>query len=192
VSIIRAAAQAWAQRGMPVVTAQQLIPQRMSHREGSVYVDKDTALRHSAVYACLNLRASLVSTTPLDVLRRVGGVQVEAPTPPVLRLPGGANCGLPEWLYSSQFDIDRVGNVFGIITKRDGNNLPAEIELQGAGTVRIKGKGPQITGYMIGAKGYSVEEIWHEKGATLPGLPLGLDPISYAAGSIGGYLSAQQ
>ena len=182
---------AFARRGLGD-TPNQLVPSRGSQRQGAVVVDSDSALRHSAVWACLNLRASLVSTTPLDVFRRVGGVQVEAPKPPVLVLPGGASCGLPEWLFSSQFELDRTGNVFGLITKRDRGNLPAEIELQPTSDVTVKGRGPQITGYRIGRKQYPVEDVWHEKGATIPGVPVGLSPIAYAARSIGGYLSAQQ
>jgi HK97 family phage portal protein len=170
-----------------------MIPQRAEFRPGMTPVTDDTALRHSAVWACLNLRASLVSTTPLDVFRRVGGVQVETPKPPVLLLPGGAGCGLPEWLFSSQFEIDRTGNVFGLITKRDGSGLPAEIELQPSAGVTVLGKGPQITGYRIGGKVYdNPRDVWHEKGATIPGIAVGLSPVSYAAMSIGGYLAAQQ
>ncbi len=192
-SLFQAAAQAWKGRGMAFPPAEAMIPQRPEYRAGMAPVTDDSALRHSAVWACLNLRASLVSTTPLDVFRRVGGIQVESPKPPVLRLPGGGNCGLPEWLFSSQFEIDRGGNVFGIVTKRDGNGLPAEVELQASSTVHVMGKGPQITGYRIGRKVYDdPRDIWHEKGATVPGFPVGLSPVSYAAMSIGGYLTAQQ
>ena len=40
-----------------------------SRASNSPRVDTDTALRHSGVWACLRLRADLVSTTPLDVFR---------------------------------------------------------------------------------------------------------------------------
>jgi HK97 family phage portal protein len=194
-SLFASARQAWKGRGMTFPSASQMIPQRGDRVGGLVHVDNDSALRHSAVWAALTLRAGLVSTCPLDVFRYVHGIQVEAPRPPVLVMPGGERCGLPEWLFSSQFEIDRTGNAIGIITKRDGNGLPAEIELQSTGTVTIVGKGPRITGYRIGGTDYLDErarDVWHEKGVTVPGVPVGLSPVAYAAQSIGGYLSAQQ
>lgn len=192
-SLFAAAREAWKTRGLLFPDAGQSIPPRPGYVPGLVQIDNETALRHSAVWAALTLRAGLVSTTPLDVFRNVHGIQVEAPTPPVLVTPGGEQVGLPEWLFSSQFEIDRTGNAFGIITKRDGNGLPAEIELQSTKSVTVRGKGPQITGYRINGTEYeNPRDIWHEKGVTVPGIPVGLSPVYYSAMSIGSYLSAQQ
>ena len=182
------------QKRGPGDTQFELVPSRIRNfGTGSVRVDGDSAMRHSAVWACRTLRANLVSATPLDVFRRVNGYQVEVPKPLVLRLPGGARVGLPEWLYSSEMDLSGWGNVVGIITKRDGNGLPAEIELQAQEQVKVTGKGPHIEKFIISGKVYDKpEDIWHEKGPTVSGSPMGLSPIVYAAWSIGGYLSAQQ
>lgn len=72
----------WYQRAYPGQSADQLIPQRSEGRRGAAVVTSETALRHSAVWACLRLRANLVSTMPLDLYRRVNGVQIEVPKPP--------------------------------------------------------------------------------------------------------------
>lgn len=189
-SLLRAAFNAQA-RGLGDTNA-ELIPQRRLERQGTVNVNSDSSRRNSAVWACQTLRAGLVSATPLDVYRTVGGVMVEVPKPPVLRMPGGERVGLPEWLYSSEMDLSSWGNAVGIITKRDGNNLPAEIELQHESTVRAFGCGPHITKWKIGRQDYDPADIWHEKDVTISGVPLGLSPLAYAAYSIGGYLSAQQ
>jgi hypothetical protein len=74
-------------------------------------VTEDTALRHSAVWAALRLRADLVSSMPVDVYRKVAGIQVEMQKPPVLITPGGSQVKIKEWMYSSQVDLDRAGNV---------------------------------------------------------------------------------
>src|SRR5258705_10379903 len=63
-------------------------------RTGSVLVNNTTAMRHSAVWACLALRAGLLSTFPLDVFRdwvQADGSTLPIPmkTPPRLRPPGG-------------------------------------------------------------------------------------------------------
>lgn len=174
------------------ITAQQMIPPRMAHHTGSVYVDNESAMRHSAVWACLRLRADLVSTMPIDIYRRVVGVQVEVPKPPVFITPGGDQCRMIEWLYSSQVDLDRAGNAFGIITARDGSKNPARIELAPLSEVTVRTKGHQISEYYIAGETYRPDQIWHERQYTVAGIPIGLSAVAYAAWSIGGYLSAQE
>lgn len=186
-------------RSAQVTSAEDLIAGTRSQRKLSrVRVTNDTAMRHSAVWACLRLRADLVSTMPVDVYRRVNGIQVEVPKPPVLVTPGGARVGIQEWLYSTQVDLDRAGNCFGIITERsgvigpDGLGLPARIDLVSLADVTIRTTGSEITKYVIGGVGYEPWEVWHEKQYTIAGMPLGLSPVAYAAWTIEESLSAQQ
>jgi HK97 family phage portal protein len=169
-----------------------LIPTRGSAKRGRVHVDATSAMRHSAVWACLRLRADLISTMPIDVFRRVNGVQFEAPKPPVLVEPGGSRVEIEEWLYSTQVELDRYGNAFGIITARNGMGLPSRIDLVPAADVGVKVKGGELHSYRVGSREYDPFSIWHEKQFTLPGLAVGLNPTAYAAWSIGAYLSAQQ
>jgi HK97 family phage portal protein len=128
---------------------------------------------------------------PVDLYRKVNGVQVEVPKPPVLVNPGGERVDMLEWMYSSQVDLDRAGNCFGLITARDGLGFPARIELVPFGDVSVRMKDGQLS-YRIGGTRYEPSEVWHEKQYTLSGLPVGLSPLAYAAWSIGEYLSIQQ
>lgn len=155
-------------------------------------VSADTALQSSAVWACLRLRADLISTMPVDEFRRVNGVQVEVPKPAFLTYPGGSRVHITEWLYSSQVDLDRYGNAFGLITERDAAGNPARVDLVPASNVAVKGTAGDVTEYRIGSTVYQPRDVWHERQFTLPGLPIGLSPVAYAAYSIGGYLSAQE
>ncbi|MGW0537817.1 phage portal protein [Streptomyces sp. NPDC003032] len=172
-------------------SAEQMVPARPGTGGGIAVVTNETALRHSAVWACLRLRANLISTMPVDLYRRVEGIQVEVPKPAVLLTPGGDEVEMPEWLYSSQFDLDRAGNTVGLITARDGLGLPARIELAPIGDVTVqmrKGKRK----YRIAGTLYEPHEVWHEKQYTVAGLPVGLSPVAYAAWSISEFLSIQQ
>lgn len=171
-------------------TADSLIPPRSSTSAGSVSVTADTAMRHSAVWACLRLRADLISTLPVDVFRRVDGVQVEVPKPPLLTSPDGGPW--TPWAYASQFDLDRYGNAFGIVTARDGAGFPARVELVDAGLVTVRSDGGRAVGYRVAGTEYAPEQVWHERQYVVPGLAVGLSPLAYAAWSVGGYLSAQQ
>jgi HK97 family phage portal protein len=186
-------------RNAQVTSAEDLLTAARGHRTGgTVQVTNDTAMRHSAVWACLRLRADLVSTMPVDVYRKVNGIQVEVPKPPVLVSPGGLTVRMKEWLYSTQVDLDRAGNCFGIITERsgvigpDGRGLPARVDLVSLSDVSVRGRGAEITKYVIGGKEYEPWEIWHEKQYTIAGMPLGLSPVAYAAWTIEESLNAQQ
>jgi len=187
-------------RDANITTAEDLLALAREGRTGgkSVHVTNETALRHSAVWACLRLRADLVSTFPIDVYRRVEGLQVEVPKPPVLVTPGGSEVGIKEWMYSTEFDLDRAGNCFGIITERsgvigpDGRGLPGRIDLVELGEVTVRANGSQITKFKIGGTEYDPWDVWHEKQYTVSGFPLGLSPVAYAAWSIEASLNAQQ
>lgn len=189
------------------VTAADYIPPRRVASGGSrVTVTGESALRHSAVFACLNLRANLVSNTPLDAFRRLGsGVMVEVTKPPLLVAPGGSdvptwqagstNDGMAEWLYSTQFDLDRYGNAVGIVKAFDRHGNPAAVDLAPTGQVVFQGKGNELTEVKIAGerfRGDDLRFIWHERARTVPGCPVGMSPIMYASLTISGYLSAQQ
>lgn len=178
-------------RSLQMPTAGQLIPSR-SRRVGAVSVNTESALRHSGVWACLRLRADLVSAMPVDAYRRVDGKQVEIPSPRVLVNPAGDRIDVTEWMYSTQVDLDRFGNCFGLITERDGHGLPARIDLVSAADATVRVKDGQLVGYRFSGKTYDPSVVWHEKQFTVAGLHVGLAPISYAAWTIGSYLSAQE
>ena len=163
----------------------------ISERGGAIpTVNGDTALRSSGVWACLRLRADLISMMPIDTYRYAGGVQVEVAKPPLLVTPDGR--GVEEWMYSTQFDLDRYGNCFGLITEHDGAGFPRRIDLVPASEVTVRAIGSTPTEYTIAGKAYSPEMVWHERQFTAAGLPVGLSPVQYAAWSIGTYLSAQE
>ena len=178
-----------------VTGVRDLIPVR-SGAAGSPLppVSPDQALRHSAVWACLRLRADLLSTLPVHVRRAdpTGALSMDVTAPQVITNPGGPQIRFMEWAFSSQWDLDRLGNVVGIISERDGNGFPARIDLQSPSSVNILGTGPVITGYRIGAKTYLPKDIWHEKQFTIPGVPVGLSPVAYASLVLGRYMSIEQ
>lgn len=171
-------------------TAAELIPRRSNSR--SLTVSTDDAMHNSVVWACLRLRADLISTSPVDCYRNVDGRAMNIKTPPVLIVPGGSTVGIVEWLYSSQVDLDRFGNCFGIISARDGLGLPARIDLVPAESVTVLTKAGTITGYRIGQTVYEPRDIWHEKQFTVAGLPVGLSPLAAAALTLSVSKSAQQ
>lgn len=178
-------------RGFVGMTPEEFIGQRTAERRGYA-VTADTALRNSAVWACLRTRADLMSTFPVDVFRRVGKGKVEVPKPRVFVEPGGERWDYQDWMYASQFDLDRAGNSCGFISERDGNGFPSRIDLVGLGSwsvVEKKDTGQLV--YRVDGKDYPPGKIWHERQYVVAGLPVGLSPLAYAASVIGENLAIQ-
>jgi HK97 family phage portal protein len=165
---------------------------------GSTTVTADTALRSSAVWAAIRLRANLISTLPVDSYKMSGSVRLTVPPPGCVFVNAGREIQWHEFLYATQVDLDRCGNAFGVITQRNGLNLPARIELVNFADVSVQPRhyGNPATDYSliwrIGGIEYDYENIWHERQYVVSGLPLGLNAIMYAAYAIGSYLSAQE
>jgi HK97 family phage portal protein len=175
------------------LTAADLLGFRTAARAGLLgyNVTRENALKSSAAWACLRLRADILSMMPVDVYRRAMGMQIEVPKPPVLVNPGGERVGINEWMYSTQFDLDSTGNTFGVIAARDGNGLPARIDLVPVTDVVVQVR-KGVVSYRIAGEDMPAEQVWHEKQFTTSGMPIGLSPLASAAATISGYLSAQQ
>ena len=149
----------------------------------------ETALRFSAVWAALRLRADLISTLPVDNFRRAGGYLVEVPKTRLFTRPAEGMLW-NEWCYSSQMDLDRYGNTMGHIVARE-NGYPTQIELWPASEVSVQFTGNLIRSYRYNNRDYAPMDVWHERQYTVAGYRVGLSPLAYAAWTIGGGLAAQ-
>jgi HK97 family phage portal protein len=143
------------------------------------------------------MRADMISSLPLECVRtHSDGLRTPVTTPDVLINPASHGDGQPipidEWLYSSQADLDRLGNSYARIDARNALGKPTILTPVPCEMVTVSVKKGVIDHYRIGKKDYEPRDIWHERQYTLPGLHVGLSPIAYAAQSIGSYLSAQQ
>ena len=158
---------------------------------GTVTATPDTALRSGAVWACLRLRADLISTLPLDVFREVAGRSVPVPKTPFFISPSG-DFQWHEWLYATQFDLDRYGNVFGQVVATDGAGRPAQVELSDINEWSVRRGKEGEWEYRRSGKVVPRELVWHERQFPVAGLPVGLSPVAYAQWTTSHYLSAQQ
>lgn len=164
------------------------LPSRVGWRRS--FSTKKGALAHSAAWGCIRLRGDLISTLPIDTYRKTKWGQEETPKPPVLVEPGGEQVDMVEWLYSTQTDLDSLGNTFGVITERDGQNLPRRIELVPRDTVSVQSRNGEIS-YWYGGKKQDADKVWHERQFTTSGVAVGLSPIAYAALSLQQHAAAQ-
>ena len=166
--------------------------QSRQRRSLSGAVTQDAAMKNSVWWRGLALRANIMSTFPIDVVRDRSGLMVPvSPTPPLLIKPA-PGVGIVEHLYNRQIDLDRIGNCVGLITARNAFGLPAAIELQPMDLVIARMDGMKIKQWKIDGKYYNPGDVWHEKQYTKSGMALGLSPLAYAAYSMGIYQSAQE
>lgn len=176
-----------------ITQSSDLVPRRI-YTGGAPTVDIDSAMRNSAVWAAIRMRADLISTLPWRVYTSLSLPDAKVPYK-LDASPTPLMSGLEfmEFLYSSQVELDRTGNAVGIIEKWDERTrTPADIQLVPSSSVTIQAKGNLITNYNINGTDYDPKFIWHEKQYTVAGLPIGLSPVTYAAYTLGQYNSIQE
>jgi len=176
------------------LTAGQLIGERArtSRTSRARFITAEEARKNSVWWAGLTLRANLMSTFPVDVVRSVGDLLVSVTSPGPLFSQPGDGIGITRHLWNRSWDLDSAGNHVGIITARNAFGLPARIEQVPLDVVHAQMNGRKIDFWRIDGKRYEKYEIWHETQYTMSGIELGLSPLAYAARSLGIYESTQE
>ena len=155
----------------------------------AVPVNPNTAMQHSAVWACVNLIAGAISTLPLAAYR-AGSADPLPDLPPILRQPS-AGTSLPDFLYATLQSLLLRGNAYGLIVDRAGAGLlPSQVELLAPERVQVETNDRVI--WRIDGVEVDPASIWHVKAFTAPGQVLGLSPISHARQAIGLGLAAER
>lgn len=165
------------------------LPSRVGWRRN--FSTKKGALAQSAAWGCIRLRGDLISTLPIDTFRKTKWGQEETPKPPVLVEPGGERVDIVEWMYSTQTDLDSLGNTFGLITETDAYKLARRIDLVPRDSVSVQSINGKIT-YWFDGKKQDEDKVWHERQFTSSGMIVGLSPIAYAALALQQHAAAQE
>lgn len=158
----------------PVLTGNQVSPTR--------------ALQVGALWACIRLRADLISTFPVDEFRKIKGRSVEVEKSQFFKRPSHL-LRWNEWMWATSYDLDLNGNALGFIAARNGAGNPTQIEPTDATdwVVRyVKGKAK----YRY--KGHKVDsdDVWHERQYPAGGSPVGLSPLALASKTLAHNVSA--
>lgn len=154
------------------------------------------ALTHAASSACIDVLASSVSATPIDVVRQQGNVRLPVtPTPVVIDTPSG----LVEpdvWRYQLVESMLTDGNAFGLIAKTDAMQRPTQIELLDAANVgnrRLVEGVPAVSVLGVDHRLYPFGDLWHVPGKFVrAGSPFADSPVNRAAATIGSAIAARE
>ncbi|MGH7239300.1 MAG: phage portal protein [Candidatus Saccharimonadales bacterium] len=167
-----------------ITSPSDLVPRRFLTNPGAAPVSTSEAMKNSAVWGAIRLRADLISTLPWRVYRNVLLPDTNTPFK-IDSSPSPMMTGVQfmHFLYASQVELDRSGNAVGIIKEWDARTkIPTKIQLVPSSAVSLMvNPDDEITEYKINTVSYKPEVIWHEKQYVVPGFPLGLSPVMYAA-----------
>lgn len=162
------------------------------NRGGSGVVTADSALRHAAVWSCVDLICRLAAL-PLDTYRKVDGHAVEIAPPQLLAGKPDGTMHLIGWIRQILMSWLLRGNVFGAVAARDRLLWPTQVEILHPDrmTARRAGGLNGPVEWLVDGKPLG-DDLVHWPAFTTPGTQIGLSPISYAASLVGLGLHAQQ
>jgi len=169
--------------------------QGMVWNQGSSPVSTDSAMRLSAVFACLRLLSEAIATLPVDTFVRSGGTRRPyRPRPAYLDFqpPGISRIN---YLSGLMLSLLTDGNAF-VGTPRDDMGDIIDLVVIDPYKVTVDwvpatARQPGHVSRTIGGVEVDPMSLIHIQGMTLPGALRGVSPIAYARDSIGLGLAAQ-
>ena len=155
-------------------------------------VTADTALAVMAYYAGVRIIAEGLASLPVKAYHEKDGIPQ-----PMSNAPEWVSFPNPEMMVTRQDLISQIvtslllrGNAFVLVT-RDFNGLTiVGLEVLDPSTVTVKRQGSKVV-YEIDGQRFDSSTILHFRGMTYPGELTGLDPLSYAATTLGMGIAAQ-
>lgn len=159
-------------------------------------VGPERALTLAACWSCIDVLATAVSTTPLDVVRYVGNSRQQVnPTPPLVAMPS-AVIDQDVWLYQAIESMCTDGNAFGIVYAVDASGRPTRIEIVSPTVVterQVVAGVPQAKVNGEVHKLYPFGDLFHIPGKmTRAGSVFGENVLNKAQATIGAALAARE
>lgn len=156
-------------------------------------VSADTALKLSAVWACVRLRSQTISSLPLHLRDESKNPATNHPLYRLLHSSPNADMSASEYWEAQLASLDLWGNSYTHIVRED-RRVVALNPLNPEEMVVYRTKSGDLR-YEYTSKGdtttYTDDEIMHLKGFTLDGI-MGLSPIQSAAETLGGLMDANR
>lgn len=154
----------------------------------------DAALQKVAIFASVNLLASIPTMIPFNVYSGVGNDKRSRPTPRWLTDLGATKHGTADFLWQVMYCWGLRGNAVGQILERDPRNGTATaIDLWSPDDVTLT-PDPNDASKVVwrnNGKMVPTEDVWHKRVYPAPGRVMGLSPIALHAVTIGQGLYAQ-
>lgn len=146
------------------------------------------SLQKIAVWACVNLTATIAEVMPLEVFDGDGADKAKMPVPSWLANLGGDGHGLPDWLYQAVTSMMLKGNLYGIAPEEFQDSrmgTPTMIQIQHPDAVSLfqPYNGDPVQ-WRVNGREVPAGQIWHRRVFPVPGRLLGASPIEYGCSTI--------
>jgi len=154
----------------------------------------DSAMQKVAIFAAVNLIASITSMLPFNVWSGEGAARRPRPMPDWMADLGGQKHGTADFLWQIMYCWGLRGNVVGQAVERNlVNGQPTRIELYHPDDVSQipDNDSPDGVKWRVNGKEIPYGEVWHKRVYPTPGRTLGLSPVALHAVTIGQGLYAQ-
>lgn len=151
-----------------------------------------TALRLIPVYAANRLLSETIASLPLQQFRKVGDTRRQMDLAPLFEDPTAYGTS-HEWKQRAVTSLVLRGNDFGYITEFDDDVYPRRMEWLHPDEVSLAdNRAVAVPRWFWLGREIEPSRIVHIPGQVLPGLILGLSPISYYAATIDTGLLAKE
>lgn len=163
-----------------------------STASGSV-INAETALRLSAVWACVRLRSQTIASLPLHLYDTDNQVANKHPLYRILHDYPNANMTASEFWESMVASLDLWGNAYAFIIRAEKSTEVIALDVLNPENMSIARDKDGKISYIYSENGkqleFDSEQILHIKGFTLDGL-VGLSPIQYQSQVMGFQMDA--
>lgn len=163
-------------------------------RKAGETITTDSALTILAVYAAVRMIAEGMGSLPVKAYRKdASGVATPMKSAPdwLDRPNPGLNLSRQDVISQALVSLLLRGNAYIFILREGFRIVGLEVLNPDAVTVRRSPLRASLI-YTVDGMDYSGDDILHIRGLTLPGEILGLDPITYAAHTLGTGIAAQE
>lgn len=179
--------------GFPVMSLDQLLAKLKTNSYSDVDLTRaESALQSVAVYAAVDLIASIGSELPVGVFRGAGEDRTELRVPSWLEDPDGSGYGLPDWSYRALMSWLLRGNLFGDELEIGPGGFLRQVELLHPDTVTGSLDEGTVRWLVNGRPVSSPQTFRHWRVNPVAGYVKGLSPIELHATTIGLSLTASK
>lgn len=155
-------------------------------------VDAETALKLSAVWACIRLRSQTIASLPLHLYDDNQNIAKDHSLYRILHDSPNADMTASEFWEAMIASLDLWGNAYALITRNKRGDVVA-LDVLNPERVRVSRSAEGDITYLYKDKAtetkYLERDVLHIKGFTIDGL-VGLSPIKYQARVMGAQIDA--
>ena len=152
-------------------------------------VTEQSALQIAAVYGCVGVLCDSMATLPVDLFSSLDpATRRRLPPSQLVRQPY-IEISRQDWIVQFTASLALRGNFFGQIVERDEDHYPTQIKPIHPDQARVRrvtsGKQAGRPEYRFNGQPVPIDDVFHVRFLSMPGMLEGLNPIQYLRVTLG-------